>query len=74
MVTIDLNTEQRWDEVFQRVEAGEVVQVMRGDRLIAFVDPAPAIEPEHHGIAIAAEKELPYVWPLEDFSDGEDAR
>jgi hypothetical protein len=37
MVTIDLNVERQLDEIFRKLEAGEVLRVMRGDREVMVV-------------------------------------
>ena len=44
MVTIDLNLPQRWEELFLRVETGETLRVVRGNKEIAFVEPAEEVE------------------------------
>ena len=72
MVTIDLNTEQRWNELFQRVESGEIVQVMRGDREIALIQPSELLAEDEAYLNHLAELGLKHLGELssdDDFAD-----
>jgi hypothetical protein len=75
MTKIDLNTEQRWDEIFRRVEGGEVLLVMRGDREVAFIQPTDAlVEDEAYldQLAKLGAKQIADSFPPNEFADWED--
>ena len=43
MVTIDLDTSHQLQDIFREIESGEIVRLVRGDRLIALVTPAAVL-------------------------------
>ena len=74
MTTIDLNNEQRWEELFQRVEAGEIVRVTRGGREIAVVEPSALRAAEALYLDQLAEyglQQLALDSPPDEFADWE---
>jgi hypothetical protein len=81
MVTIDLDTNQQLSEIIRPIESGQVVRLMRGDRLIALVTPGNAIDQQiwdscnwdddvwFAAAAKASAAALASEYPNEDFSD-----
>jgi hypothetical protein len=71
MVTIDLNVERQLDEIFRKVEAGEVLRVMRGDREVMVIvrhDDA-AEKAELDAWAALGMKAWAEISPVDEFAD-----
>ncbi len=74
MVTIDLDIDRQFDELFRKVEAGKVLRIMRGEREVAIVMPS-AHELNHAELAEleAWEKAGLKAWaeisPVDEFAD-----
>lgn len=76
MVTIDLNVERQWDELFRRVEAGEVLRIVRGTREVAVIQPADLVAQDEVTLAAFARvglRQLGEVVPANEFADWEEA-
>jgi hypothetical protein len=72
MVSVDLNMSPEWNEVFRQVEAGEVVQVMRGKQMIALVQPSATLAGDEEYIAALGEigvRQLAEITKDDDFAD-----
>jgi antitoxin (DNA-binding transcriptional repressor) of toxin-antitoxin stability system len=81
MVTIDLDANHQLPDIFRKIESGEVVRLMRGNRLVALVTPAEVINQalwdscnwdDDTWLATAAKesaKALADQYPNDDFSD-----
>jgi antitoxin (DNA-binding transcriptional repressor) of toxin-antitoxin stability system len=72
MTTIDLNTEQQWDDIFRRVEAGEVLRVTRGDREVALIQPAEVVAEDEaylDALAVLGAKQLAESLPPDEFKE-----
>lgn len=71
MVTIDLNSDQRLDEIFRKVEAGEVLRIMRGDREILVIGHVSedSEKAELDAWAAAGKKAWAEISPVNEFAD-----
>jgi hypothetical protein len=76
MVTIDLDVDRQWDELFRRVEAGEILRIVRGAKDVAFVQPADVIAEDEATLAAFAQmglRQLGVAFPPNEFTDWEEA-
>ena len=73
MVTVDLNVNRQWEELFRKVEAGEVLHVVRGDREVAIVTPSHQLDAAELAELEAWEKTGLKAWaeisPPDEFAD-----
>ena len=70
MVTIDLNVERQLDDVFRKVEAGEDLRIMRGNREVMVVRRADLSEKaELDAWAATGMKAWAQISPRDEFAD-----
>ena len=76
MVTIDLNLDRRWDELFRCVEGGEIVRVVRGDRDVAVVQPAGPVAEDEAFLKLLAEtgaEQIAKTFPADEYAEWDKA-
>jgi hypothetical protein len=76
MVTIDLNVNRQWEELFRKVEAGEVLHVVRGDREVAVVQPAGIVADDEAYLNLLAEigaEQIAKTFPANEYADWDKA-
>jgi hypothetical protein len=74
MVTIDLNSRQKWSALFKRVEKGESLRVVRGRKQIALVQPADVIKADEaflNTLAKMGAKQIAETFPPNEYADWE---
>ena len=70
MVTIDLNIEHQLDEIFRKVEAGEDLRIMRGNREVMIVRRADPVEKAELDLwAGAGARAWAVISPADEFAD-----
>jgi predicted neuraminidase len=74
MVTIDLNIERQWDALFRRVEAGEVLRVVRGNKEVAVVQPTDCVAADESFLSVLAElgaQQIADTFPPDEYAQWE---
>ncbi len=71
MVTIDLNTDRQLDELFKKVEAGEDLRIMRGDKEVLVLTRRSNLSEQAELDAWAATgmKAWAEISPVDEFAD-----